>query len=219
MSTIHLITTCAKSKNGPIQGTVYPYDTQDIDDSYLCWKKCIQDRYTQGTDNTKIHNLYRGAHWNTAKKIAAAYGSVNLWVVSAGLGLRHDADPAIPYESSFTMMRQCSADVWERLITDPVLPGKVSSLEGLLGHYYQDSFVIAASPTYLNAIEHDLVKGITHLHDPKMQLTIASSAAYTGVLTEYVRYGDRMMMKALKANMTTLNIKHAGVIIAALSSG
>ncbi len=37
--------------------------------------------------------------------------------------------------------------------------------------------------------------------------------SYNGRLREYVRCGGTRMMKDLNANMTTLNIKHAGMLI------
>lgn len=45
------------------------------------------------------------------------------------------------------------------------------------------------------------------------QLKIASSASYNARLREYVRYGGIRMMKDLNSNMTTLNVKHAGMLI------
>lgn len=213
MATVHLITTCAKSKNGPVLDTVYPYDIQDTGSAYQRWKQCVQARYETGMDVTETLHLYRGDHWNTARKIAAAHNNISLWVVSAGLGLRHSGDPAIPYESSFTRMSRTRADIWERLITDPVLPGQVSSLEGLLRQNSEDTFIIAASPVYLKAIENDLAKGVSYLPEPKNQLTITTSAAYTGLLKPYVRCGDSSMLKNLNSNMTTLNIKHAESLV------
>lgn len=216
MSTIHLITTCAKSKNGPVLDTIYPYSIQDNAVAYQNWKNCVLNRYSQGTDVKETGLIYRGAHWSTAMGIAKTHDNVVLWVVSAGLGLRHISDPSIPYEASFTMMGRNMTDMWERLITDPVLPGTISSLESLLQNYNKDTFIIAASPVYLNAIECDLMKGVHFLHDPSNQLTIATSCAYTGILNTYVRYGSRGMMKSLNSNMTTLNIKHAGSIISGI---
>ncbi|WP_258551218.1 tgtA5 cluster protein 2 [Klebsiella pneumoniae] len=99
------------------------------------------------------------------------------------------------------------------LTSDPILPGKVPSLAELFGLYRRDIFIVAASPVYLNAVEDDLVKGVACLPCPGKQLRIASSASYNGKLREYVRYGGSRMMKDLNSNMTTLNIKHAGMLI------
>ncbi|BBS49843.1 hypothetical protein [Klebsiella quasipneumoniae] len=219
MSKIHLITTCAKSKNGPVLDTVFPYHIPDTWNAYQQWKCLVQSRYTSGKDEiTETQNIYRGAHWNTAKSIAASHSRICLWVISAGLGLRHSSDPAIPYEATFSQPGKKSARIWGMLTSDPVLPGKVTSLAELLSLYRHDIFVIAASPVYLNAVEDDLIKGVAYLTCPGEQLTIVSSASYNGRLREYVRYGESRMMKDLNSNMTTLNIKHAGKLIHEMGS-
>lgn len=174
----------------------------------------MQSRFATGDDEiTETQYIYRGAHWNTAKSIAASHSRICLWVISAGLGLRHSSDPAIPYDATFTKIGKKSASIWGMLTSDPVLPGKVTSLAELLSLYRHDIFVIAASPVYLNAVEDDLIKGIAYLTCPREQLRIASSASYNGRLRVYVRYGGSRMMKDLNSNMTTLNIKHAGMLI------
>ncbi|AOO59835.1 hypothetical protein AN237_25090 (plasmid) [Raoultella ornithinolytica] len=213
MQTIHLITTCAKSKSGPIKDTIFPYQTPDTELSYQIWKERVEYRYASGCDIKETKDIYRGAHWNSAKSIAASHSRISLWVISAGLGLRHSSDPAIPYEATFSQLGKKSASIWGMLTSDPVLPGKVTSLAKLLSLYRHDVFVIAASPVYLNAVEDDLIHGVGYLTCPREQLKIASSASYNGRLREYVRYGGSPMMKDLNSNMTTLNIKHAGMLI------
>ncbi|MBW5667103.1 hypothetical protein [Klebsiella pneumoniae] len=214
MSTIHLITTCAKKKAGPVHDTVFPYHTTDTEIAYQQWKSLVQSRFTTCNDDIKeTENIYCSAHWSTAKSIANSNSHICLWVISAGLGLRHSSDPAIPYDATFTKIGRKSASIWGMLTSDPILPGKVPSLAELFSMYRHDIFIIATSPVYLNAVEDDLVKGVAYLPCPIKQLKIASSAAYNGRLREYVRCGGTRMMKDLNANMTTLNIKHAGMLI------
>lgn len=103
MSTIHLITTCAKRKAGPVHDTVFPYHTTDTEIAYQEWKSLVQSRLTTCDDDIKeTQNIYRSAHWSTAKSIATSNSRICLWVISAGLGLRHSSDPAIPYDATFT---------------------------------------------------------------------------------------------------------------------
>lgn len=209
MSIIHLITTCSKSKNGSIGDTIFPYDHQDINIAFQQWKRCLLKRYIQGNDTKETLHLYRGQHWDTAKRIAETHDNICLWIVSAGLGLRHSSDPSIPYEASFTQVRKKSADLWNLLTTNPILPGRISSLEELMRLHTHDAFVVAASPIYLNAIENDLARGLCHLSEPEKKVTITTTASYDGQLKPFVTYGNSGMMKKLKSNMTTLNIKHA----------
>ncbi len=103
MSTIHLITTCAKKKAGPVHDTVFPYHTTDTEIAYQQWKSLVQSRFTTCNDDIKeTENIYCSAHWSTAKSIANSNSHICLWVISAGLGLRHSSDPAIPYDATFT---------------------------------------------------------------------------------------------------------------------
>ncbi|WP_243211248.1 hypothetical protein JQ760_027830 (plasmid) [Klebsiella pneumoniae] len=213
MSIIHLVTTCSKSKNGLVGDTIFPYGHQDINIAFQHWKRCLLERYSQGNDTKETQHLYCGQHWDTAKRIAETHDNICLWVVSAGLGLRHISDPSIPYEASFTKVRKKSADLWKLLTANPVLPGRIPSLEELMRLHKLDTFVVAASPVYLNAIEHDLAKGLCHLYEPNKQLTITTTASYDGQLKPFVKYGNIGMMKRLRCNMTTLNIKHAESLI------
>nr|QTX14806.1 hypothetical protein [Klebsiella pneumoniae] len=60
----------------------------------------------------KRKNIYCSAHWSTAKSIANSNSHICLWVISAGLGLRHSSDPAIPYDATFTKIGRKSASIW-----------------------------------------------------------------------------------------------------------
>lgn len=177
------------------------------------WKKILLERFSQGNDIKETGYLYRGQHWNTAKRISKKHGNISLWIISAGLGLRHSSDLSIPYEASFTQIGKKSPDLWSLLIADPILPGRMPSLEELMRLHKQDVFVVAASPVYLKAVEHDLAKGLCHLAEPNKQFTITSTASYDGLLKPFVKYGSIEMMKVLNSNMTTLNIKHAESLI------
>lgn len=53
MSTIHLITTCAKKKAGPVHDTVFPYHTTDTEIAYQQWKSLVQSRFTTCNDDIK----------------------------------------------------------------------------------------------------------------------------------------------------------------------
>ncbi|WP_447886159.1 hypothetical protein [Serratia fonticola] len=213
MPNIHLITSCSKSKNGRILDTIFPRDVVNIDEAYKQWSAMLKSRFSKGVDVVETETLYRGTHWNTALNIKENRTDISLWVISAGMGLRHSSDPAVPYEATFSSMMHNSASFWELLIKDPILPGHTSSLKALLSLNNADKFVIAVSPVYLRAVEHDLLQGITYLHKPKEQIIIATSKGYGGLLSPYIQVGSKSMMALLNSNMTTLNIKHAAKII------
>lgn len=70
----------------------------------------------QGAGNGE---LYRGAHWLRARGIAARWPGIELWAMSAGLGLRHHTDPAVAYEATFHAMPFAPATVWGSLTARP----------------------------------------------------------------------------------------------------
>ena len=216
MSKVHLITSCAKSKNGAVLDTVFPSSPASLKEAYDEWTGLLTKRFSDPDTVTETKNLYRGEHWKTALEIHRKLPDLSLWVVSAGIGLRHFSDPAVPYEATFSNTAYASGSIWARLTESPPLPGKVPSLNALLSRNADDIFVVALSPVYLRAIESDLAAGAHHLPCPDRQLIIVTSKAYTGQLSKYARYGDKSMLKALNANMTTLNIKHADKIVSSL---
>jgi len=216
MNKIHLITTCTKQKNGEPGKTIFPGNCYDLNSAFIEWGKLVQERYSEGRDVKNVRELYKGQHWNTALNICSMSDRVCLWVVSAGLGLRHSSEPGVPYEASFSSIGKCSPDLWRLLCKAPVLPGQFTSLRSLFFAFPRDLFVVAASPSYLRAIEDDLADAALQLLEPRHQLRIASTASYKGRLKPYIDVANISMMQDLKANMTTLNINHAEVIVNSL---
>ena len=216
MSKIHLITTCSKSKNGECLETLQLSDFISIDEAHQVWKKRINARFEDRSCITETRNLYRGSHWNTALRISESRSDIVLWVISAGIGLRHSSDLAVPYEASFKDMPGLSSRFWELTIKNPILPGRMPSLEALLQANKFDRFVVAASPVYLNAVDNDLLRGINCLPDARAQITIVTTQGYRERLKPYLRIGTKSMMRLLNSNMTMLNIKHAEDIISSM---
>ncbi|MEI7307086.1 MULTISPECIES: hypothetical protein [Pectobacterium] len=98
---VHLITTCSKGKTVPAGDVVFPYETLPIDEAMTIWRQKVQTAYATGGDVRPTASLYCGVHWGKAIALAQQFSQLELWVISAGLGLRHSADPAVPYEATF----------------------------------------------------------------------------------------------------------------------
>ncbi|MDX6917792.1 hypothetical protein R9X49_22100 [Pectobacterium carotovorum] len=212
--TVHLITTCSKGKTAPAGDTVFPYDTLPIDEAMTFWRQQVQKAFATAGGVRPTAALYCGVHWGKAIALAQQFSELELWVISAGLGLRHSSDPAVPYEATFKDMSYPPAAVWEQLTQKPLLPGRCSSLAMLMRRHPADGFVIAGSPTYIQAIEQDVNAGIGTLTDAAAQLTIVTSQAYRGCLLPYVTCSSTEMLTTLSCNMTSLNISLAGTLIA-----
>ncbi|EOG5367593.1 tgtA5 cluster protein 2 [Cronobacter sakazakii] len=157
--------------------------------------------------------LYCGTHWKRALSVTTCWPETELWVISAGLGLRHSSDSALPYEATFHAMTHTPAAVWESLTTQPPLPGRCASIAELMSRYPGDCFVIAGSPVYINAAEKDIVTGLNALDSAQVQMTVVTSQKYSGALLPYVAASNAGMLAQLNANMTTLNISYALKII------
>ncbi|HCA3439684.1 TPA: tgtA5 cluster protein 2 [Salmonella enterica subsp. salamae serovar 35:g,m,s,t:-] len=136
---------------------------------------------------------------------------MELWAISAGLGLRHESDPAIPYESTFHNMKFSSKEAWNALISNPPLPGLCSSIATLMATKSSDIFVIAGSPIYITAVEHDILQYTKDFS--KDNIIIVTSKGYEGPLQKYVVQSHAGLLSELNANMTTLNISYAREII------
>ncbi|HHO9701265.1 hypothetical protein [Citrobacter braakii] len=157
--------------------------------------------------------LYKGLHWNRAQGIANRHSTVELWAVSAGLGLRHAADPAVPYECTFHALPYAPAEHWRYLTAKPPIPGRCSTLAELMQMCPQDQFVFAVSPVYLEAIEEDILAGLPALKNADRQLKIATSKAYSGALCRWVTCSHAGMLQTLRTNFTALNISLAGSLV------
>lgn len=208
---IHLITTCSSSKAAAPGRRVFPYHNTDLSGAMATWRALLNSESSDAKLTTA--ELYRGTHWKRALTAMSCWPETQLWVISAGLGLRHAADPALPYEATFHAMTHAPEAVWKSLTTQPPLPGRCASIAELMSRYPGDCFVIAGSPVYISAAEKDIVTGLNALDSAQVQLTVVTSQKYSGALLPYVAASNAGMLSRLNANMTTLNISHALNII------
>lgn len=207
--TIHLIASCSRSKSSPAAENVFPYELNGPAAATETWRSQISATAGQITTD----ELYKGLHWQRARGVARRHAAVELWAVSAGLGLRHASDPAVPYECTFHALPYAPAEHWRRLTAKPPLPGRCSTLAELMRNCPQDQFVFAVSPVYLRAIEDDILDGLPALKNADQQLKIATSQAYHGALQRWVTCSHAGMLETLKTNYTALNISLAGWLV------
>ncbi|KAB0806467.1 hypothetical protein AUM66_08375, partial [Cronobacter sakazakii] len=96
---IHLITTCSSSKAAAPGSRVFPYHNTDLSAAMATWRALLNSESSAAKFTTR--ELYRGTHWKRAVSAMTCWLETELWVISAGLGLRHATDPALPYEATF----------------------------------------------------------------------------------------------------------------------
>lgn len=212
--TIHLITTCSKSKTIPPSVT-FPYGVTPLEEAYLWWIKKLQKQKISEPYSISTLELYRGENWKRARAAAQAT-NVELWAISAGLGLRHSDDQATSYESTFNNSPFSSKKLWELLINNPPLKGRTSSIARLMMQHREDTIVLAASPVYVSAVEDDVINGLEFFDG---ELIIVTSKGYAGQLKGFVHQSHASLMSELNSNMTNLNISLACRLIKRMVSG
>ncbi len=74
-------------------------------------------------------------------------------------------------------------------------------------------FIICASPDYINAINMDLMKGISYLKDVDRQLIIISSSQAKFSLKKNLLVSNKSIAEFFNSNMLMLNIKIAQYVI------
>ncbi|EBU2048084.1 hypothetical protein CTO56_18280 [Salmonella enterica] len=210
---LHLITTCTRRKARCAGDTVFPGDQGSLQAAGERWRQLLARAGENPRNVMPAGDLYRGAHWLRARGIASRWPGIELWAMSAGLGLRHHTDPAVAYEATFHAMPFAPATVWDLLTARPPLEGRCASLAELMQRCPDDRFVIAGSPVYISAAAQDILAGAPALRDAAAQLIIVTSQGYHGPLQPYLKRSRADMMAALKSNMTCLNIACAGALI------
>jgi len=227
---INLITTCTNGKHGDKNNllSLSEYLSEEISSADLIDAWCDTLNATLSTSALiQVENLYKGGHWATAKAIREEY-SVDLWALSAGLGLLHCEDKVVPYKATFAKGYQesiplfadaCSGKtfhkVWWQAITERSFfkSAHPTSLTELMRTRPGDYFVICGSPDYINAIESDLVSGLHYLESPKKQLVIITSKKTTAALGDYFLTSNHNIAGWFKCNMLMLNIMLAHYFI------
>ncbi|EOV8839310.1 tgtA5 cluster protein 2 [Cronobacter dublinensis] len=207
---IHLITTCS-SKAATPGSRVFSYHNTDLSIAMATSRALLNSERSAAKLTTA--ELYRGTHWKRALMAMTYWPETQLWVISAGLGLRHASDTALPYDATFHAKTHAPEAEWKSLTTQPLLPGRCTSIAELMCRYPGDCFVIAGSPVYISADEKDIVMDLNALDSAQVQLTVVTSQKYSGALLPYVAASNAGMLSRLNANMTTHNISHALNII------
>lgn len=177
-------------------------------------------------------DLYKGGHWATAKAILNDY-PVDLWVLSAGLGLLHHKDKVVPYKATFAVGYDESIPLysqeyvgksfhrtwWKEITNRSIFKSKhPTSIVELMKKNKKEYYIICGSPDYINAIELDIINGVEYLIDAKKQLLIITSKKINDRLNGYLFKTNQNMAQWLKCNMLMLNISVAKYIVKEFTS-
>jgi len=232
MKRINLITTCSNSKTATNDTLKLCSIKQDFDNLHNLankWSNLI-DQMMHKNYGLCASTLYKGGHWSNALKATSGL-DVDLWVVSAGLGLLHSDDFAINYQATFSSGQADSIPLyglsktessqrwWHYLCKIRTSYSKLNSISTLMQERCDEIFIIAGSNVYIEAIYCDLIDGMMHLTNATEQLAIITSknSSYEKCnLKDNNLFSSKRMMSWLKCNMTSLNVSLANKLITIL---
>jgi hypothetical protein len=166
------------------------------------------------TPTVPLRSLYKGQQWLASRALeqaaAATYSSVQLWIFSAGLGLRRAEDPGPAYGASFTGGPDAVGST---------LSGRRAWWAGLqtLGpsacmrevRAKADEMLVVLSPSYLNVLEPDL----DGLADEGVAVLTSSTVRHPHGLS------SSGLQKSLGGSDQTLNQRAATRLIEFATSG
>ncbi|QYJ70322.1 hypothetical protein K0H59_14965 [Shewanella sp. FJAT-51649] len=159
---------------------------------------------------------YKGAHWSVAKSCMLELG-VELWIMSAGLGLINQNEHIPDYQATFSAGSDNSIPVWNKKRADSnsnwwqlLTEYKEHSFKVLFRDHSEDTFIVCGSKDYIRAVSADLEQAILFLEQPEKQLIIITSGndSYPS-LNRFLLRSREDMRTALQANMLSLNISLA----------
>jgi hypothetical protein len=178
---------------------------------------------TEQESGILARRLYSGDHWKIASQLphAARQAGVaaDLWVVSAGYGLIPSDATVASYSATFSQAHpdeivrrfhptaaNAKAVWWEELArwAGPA-PGSPRRIRDVARENPAAPILAIASPSYLEAIEHDLLEAVEMLASPSLLVIVAAGARKVGPLASHLVDCDARFQAALGGARMSLN--------------
>jgi hypothetical protein len=190
MPTLHIIASCTERKRLPVPDGLQLRRMRH--NGMKAAKRWLQVLSSYRGERLPAMTLYAGDHWKTATtlpQIASKAGfAPKMWVTSAGVGLMPVDAPLAPYSATFSSGHPDSVENldkkqdrnkvlqewWRALTNEPVTSARSNSLTGLVRMDSGAYVMIICSPSYLNAMEVDLLEAVSLLKSTE-QLVIVTS--------------------------------------------
>ncbi len=185
---LHIVASCADRKRGDRDGAVRLRDfrTPDARDRADRWWAAL--RSADGL-RTPARDLYLGPYWSVVRDLpsaaAARHLDLRLWIASAGYGLVPLDAPLKNYSATFSSGMPDSVlrpndvargfarcDWWTALAQKPGPVGGPRTLASLASEPGARMLVLG-SPSYLTALEHDLVDAVSALGSAEKLIIIS----------------------------------------------
>ncbi len=232
---INIVATCTKRKTVPAPrnlslGRIRINDPKARSDAWI-------DALNESTSATLLASeLYCGDQWQVVRslrQVGAQRGiDVNIWVCSAGYGLIPADSYIHPYSATFSMdhadsvCRTRRADrtaihtAWWSLLANwkGPMPEQPRSLAQLAGRFASQPLVVVASPTYIQAVQDDIISARKQLRSPDLLAIISAGAENLASLAENQIPCDSRFQHWLGGALMSLNPRIAREMLVWLKS-
>jgi hypothetical protein len=225
---LHIVASCAKRKRLPIPEALQlrGVEAPDIEECAYQWWRRLQ---AHPAAPVPAQALYAGDHWRIVQElpgVASGSGfSARLWVASAGYGFI-PAEAAIhAYSATFTAgqpdcvslkcpgapARQLHQRWWKALARQPHRSlGPVRQVAQLAVSSRDASILVIASPSYVAALEEDLLLAARALRHPERLVIISAPCALArGPLSAHWVSSSSRLQAQLGGTLASLNIRMA----------
>lgn len=226
MNPINVVVTCTKQKTVEADRSLQLRHIKGltIASRVAAWKQHI-DHWRGVTSNPR--SLYAGDHWSVARELPTFRPGghpINLWVISAGLGLLALDTPIPAYCATFSTYHPdtvvlpeaftagdkaatCRRQWWNALTTMDWSREKPISLTDLATEFSDSPLLIAASRNYLHAIQDDIATATQQLQSSDLLALISGGTDNLGQLTPNLVPCDARLQPLVGGILRSLNVR------------
>jgi len=234
---LHVVTSCTERKRGEISPNLQAgalRGKRGAINVETWWSRLVNARGIP----LPAEDLYLGDHWSVARQSVSVGQdngwTVGIWVASAGYGLVPAQAKLLPYSATFLPNKSDSvvsyngtnwrAEVkawWQALSQKPgPQEGAPRSLKALASSNPEATIVVAASDTYITAMEEDLLKAQEQLADPQRLLLLTSAPGpHPATLQNAWIRVEANLSPALGGALGSLHARVARYLIETIPSG
>lgn len=221
---LFIITTCSQRKAVKPRSEFLLRHLNSDNNSVSSRARAWSERLASCNSATlRAMDLYAGDHWKVALSViemasVGGYHAPGLWICSAGYGLLHKSDHIYSYGATFNTnhqdrvaSNQTETKVWWKTLSDcdPIGLKRPRSLTQLVQRSPDATFLIAASVSYLRAMEDDLTEALSSIDDPECLLIVSSGSQQLAGLGDHILPSDARLQTALGGARQSLNIRIA----------
>lgn len=239
--TIHVIVACTARKRGKIAHLRKLRHTDEAPPWRRAWAWWSRLRAEDAHDRSAripAQRLYIGEHWSVALQLPVALavtGRVIPWVASAGYGLVGWDAPLRAYSATFSSGLPDSvvrlvprgqrrsfllAQWWNILSTfSGPIEGEPRRIATLAAADPEASLIVVASPSYIHAMEPDLLEASTWLRHPERLVVFSNGNALRGgVFSDHLVPVDDRARSVVGGSPRALNVRIAVALLRGLRS-